>query len=252
MGEDAVLADHRHEVGGNADHQQVQQRDQALEGDAELLRVGLHQLESHAAARQVVEGIMAVFALGVQHRHGRREGLFRQMVVADDDLDPLAAGIFHLVDGLDAAVERDDQAETAVGRPVDALVGHAVALVVAVGNVEIDLVGETRDEGIDQRDGRRAVHVIIAIDQDLLPGGDRAVQALHGLVHVLHQEGVVQGVQRGAEEGAGLLEGLDAPLDEEFGQHPVDADLRREPLDLRGVGRFFEDPLTFFRHITQR
>ena len=62
----------------------------------------------------------------------------------------------------------------------------------------------------------------------------------------------MEGVQGGAEEGAGLLKGFDAPFDEEFSQHLVDADLRREPFDLRGVGRFFEYPLAFFRHIIQR
>ena len=252
MRQDAVLPDHRHEVGGNADHQQVEQRDQGLERNAELLRIGLHELEAHAAAGQVVEGILAVLTLGVQHRHGLRKRFLRKMVVADNHLQALAAGVFDLVDGLDAAVERDDELEAAVRGPVDALVGHAVALVVAVGNVEIHLVGETLDEGIDQRDGGRAVHVIVAVDQDLLAGGDGAVQPLHRLVHVLHQEGIVEGVQRRAEEGARLLESLDAALDKQLGQHLVDADFRGEPLHLRGVGRLLEYPLAFFRHIIQR
>ena len=195
---------------------------------------------------------MAVLPLGVQHRDGLRERLLREVMVADDDLDPLAARILHLVDGLDAAVERDDEPESPLGGPVDALVGHAVAFVVAVGDVEVHLVGETLDEGIHQCDGRRAVHVVVAVHEDLLTGDDRLVQALHGLVHVLHQEGIVEGLQRGAEEGAGLLEGLHAALHQKLGEHLVDADLRGEPLDLRGIGRLLEYPLAFFRHIIQR
>ena len=248
----AVLPHHGHEVGGDADHQQVQQRDQGLEGDAEPLGIGLHELEAHATPGQVVEGIVAVLALGVQHRHGGGQRLAREMVVADDDLQPLAAGVLHLVDGLDAAVQGDDEPETAVGGPVDALVGHAVALVVAVGDVEVDLVGEALDERVDERDGRRAVHVVVAVDEDLLAGSDGAVQPLHGHVHVLHQERIVQRIQARAEEGARLLEGLDAALDKQFGQHLVDADLRGKPLDLGGIGRLLQDPLAFFAHITQR
>ena len=172
-------------------------------------------------------------------------------MVADDDFEALAARILHLVDGLDAAVQRDDQGEAAVRRPVDALVGHAVTLVVTVGDIEIHPVGKTLDKGIDECDGRGAVHIVVAIDEDLLTRGDGLVQPLHGHVHVLHQEGIVEGFQAGPEERTRLLEGLDAPLDEELGEHPVDAHLRRKPLDLLRVGRFLEYPFAFFRHIIQ-
>ena len=173
-------------------------------------------------------------------------------MVADDDLDPLAAGVFHLVHGLDAAVQRDDQGEPAVGGPVDALVGHAVAFVIAVGDVEVHLVGEALDERVHQGHGGGPVHVVVAVDQDFLAAGYGLVQPLHGRVHVFHQEGVVQGVQARAEEAARLVEGLDAALDQQFGQHAVDAQLRGKAPDLRGVGRFLGDPFAFFRHIIQR
>ena len=41
-------------------------------------------------------------------------------------------------------------------------------------------------------------------------------------------------------------------LDKQLRQHLVDADFRREPLHLGGIGRLLEDPLAFFAHITQR
>ena len=49
MGQHPVLPDHGHEVGGNADHQEVQQRDQGLERDAVFLGICLYELEAHTA-----------------------------------------------------------------------------------------------------------------------------------------------------------------------------------------------------------
>ena len=50
-------------------------------------------------------------------------------------LCPLAPRILDLFDGLDAAVQGDEEVDAVVGGPVQALVRDAVALVVPVGNV---------------------------------------------------------------------------------------------------------------------
>ena len=68
------------------------------------------------------------------------------MMVADNHIYSLSGGIFNLLVGLDAAVQSDDQAETVVPGPVDALVGDPVALIVAIRNVEIDLRGVPSEE----------------------------------------------------------------------------------------------------------
>ena len=46
----AVLPYHRDQIGSDAHHQQVQQRDQALEGHVVALGIGLDQLEADGAA----------------------------------------------------------------------------------------------------------------------------------------------------------------------------------------------------------
>ena len=61
------------------------------------------------------------------------------MVVADNHIYSLSGGIFNLLVGLDAAVQSDYEPEAVVSSPVNALVGHAVALVVTIRNVEIHL-----------------------------------------------------------------------------------------------------------------
>lgn len=67
-------------------------------------------------------------------------------MIADDHIYALRGGIFNLLIGLDAAIQGDDKAETVVPGPVDALVGHPVALIVAVRNVEINLRGVPSEE----------------------------------------------------------------------------------------------------------
>ena len=77
------------------------------------------------------------------------------------------------------------------------------------------------------------------------------MQPLHSLVHVLHQEGIVELLERRAEEIACIFERLDTALDKELRQNPVDAELRAEAADLLRVGRGFDDPFALFRHNTQ-
>ena len=237
---DPVLVDHGHEVGSYAHHQQVEQGHQRLEGDAVALGVGLHELESDSAAGEVVEGVAAVFALGVQHGHGGRQPVFGKMVVADDHVHAPAARIFDLVAGLDAAVQSDYELEVPLGRPVDALERDSVALVVTVGDVEVHPVGETADEGVDQGDRGGAVDVVVAVDQNLLAACYRAVEPFHRGVHVFHQEGVVQPVETRAEEGAGLLEGLHPAFYKQLGEDFVNADLSSQAVHLLGICRLTE------------
>ena len=63
--------------------------------------------------------------------------------------------------------------------------------------------------------GRRAVDVVVAIDHNFLFRPHGAVQAVDGLVHVLHQEGVVEVTERRMEELLGLGYGRDAALNKQ-------------------------------------
>ena len=86
IGQNAVFAHQRHDVRGDAHHQQVQQRADLLEGNAVFLGVGLHELESHAAARQFVERVGTIDPLGVQNGYGLGNFLGREVMVADDEI----------------------------------------------------------------------------------------------------------------------------------------------------------------------
>ena len=89
---------------------------------------------------------MAVLPLRVQHRHRRRNFVFREMVVADYHIYALAGSVFHPFYGLDSTIQCDDETVTVFLCPVDALGGHTVAFVIPVGNIESHLLGKAFQE----------------------------------------------------------------------------------------------------------
>ena len=100
-----------------------------------ILGKGLHELEPHATAAKVLEGIGVVFPFGIENGRSRRYRFVGFMMVADDEVDAQRFGIGDLLDGLDAAVENDDQFDTSFMCRVYTLDTHSIALVVTVGNV---------------------------------------------------------------------------------------------------------------------
>jgi hypothetical protein len=202
---------------------------------------GLHEFEPHPTAAQFLVGIGAVRALRVEHRHGIGQCFARKVVVADDHVHAPCVGMVHLVHRADAAVEGDDERKPVVGRKVDALGAHAIALAIAVGNVEVQ-VAQVFQEAIDQGHGRGAVHIIVAIDEHLLAIAKGAHQAVNGLVHVLHQEGVVEVVERWAEEIPCRLKVCDAARHQHAGHILAHLQLLGQPRYGCRVGHFANLP----------
>jgi len=109
MCENPVLPHHRHQIGRYAHHQQIKQRHQAFERDAASGRIGLNQLETHSAAGQVIERIVAVLAFRIQDGNCCRQLIFGKMMIADDHVYAFARGVGDFFVGLDPAVKRDDK-----------------------------------------------------------------------------------------------------------------------------------------------
>ena len=183
--------------------------------------------------------------LGVEDGGGRRQGLVGEMVVADDDIDALVAGVAHFLHGLDAAVQGDDQGVAVLVSPVDALVGDAVALVVAVGYVVLDVGVEIAYEGVHQGYSRGTVHVVVSVYHDPFLLGDSLLEPVYSPVHIFHQEGVVELGEVGLEKLAGPVGGGDAALYQEVGEDLVDAQLRGEGADQSRVALLFNYPFFF-------
>ena len=213
VGQDAVLAHERHDVRGDRHDEQVQQVQDLLEGDAVALRIGLHELEAHAAARQFVERVGAIDPLGVQNGYGAGNLLGREVVVADDEIHALRLRIDNLFRGFDAAVQGDDEPHALAGREVDPFDRNAVTFGIAVGNVEHQVfVPDLAQELVNQCDGRAAVHVVVAVNHDLLVVAHGALDPLDRLVHVLHQERIVEVREVGFKELVRLFYGVYASL----------------------------------------
>ena len=97
---------------------------------------------------------------------------------------------------------------------------------ISFGDIKINGIGKTQKERIDQGDCRRAVHVIISIDKNLLSRDHGLVQAFNRLVHVLHQKRIIQVSQIRAEESTSLGKSTHTPLNEEFRKNRINPEFR--------------------------
>jgi hypothetical protein len=139
------------------------------------------------------------------------------VVVGDDDVDALFPGEGGEGDGLDAAVDADDERGPPLDRDTDVLVLDAVAVGQTLGD-EIIGLGPERRQGLQQHDRREhPVDVVVAEDEDLLAAVDRGPDAVDGPVHPLHQERIMKAVETAMEKGAGGLGGQDVPVGQDAG-----------------------------------
>ena len=109
MGQDAVLPGDVHEVGSDAQGEQVKVVVHRRHGQSNGVDQACEQLEGHAGARQFFERVGAVLALGVQQGMGDGQGVCRQVVVAHDGVD---AGLCRRRKGvkiLGPTIQRDDE-----------------------------------------------------------------------------------------------------------------------------------------------
>ena len=116
-------------------------------------------------------------------------------MIADDHVYSQLIGECHLVYGLDTTVKGNHQRGALLMSPAHAGLRDTVSLLVPVRYVVFELIMVPVQKAIDQRDCRSAVHVVIAIDKYLFLPGDGLSKACDRLIHVLHQEGVVQLIQ---------------------------------------------------------
>ena len=103
-----VLACDGHDVGSDAYSQQVEQFIHLFGGAQTLHGERSNQLEAHATARKFIVRIVAIRALGIEHRHSVGDDITSTVVVTDDEVDTTLVGIFNAFHRLDAAVEGND------------------------------------------------------------------------------------------------------------------------------------------------
>ena len=210
MHQGPVFSLQEHHVRHRADGGQlavVQQHLGTLGGGGE----GQGQLQRYPHTRQIGEGVGAVGAAGVHHRHGLGQDLFALVVVGDDHVHPQGPGVLHLLGGGDAAVHRDNQGDPLAGQGVNGVVVQAVPLFGTVWDVADHLATQRAEKLGEQTGGGDAVHVVVAVDGDglLLPDGPG--NALHGLLHIPQEKGVVEQVGAMGQKGRGRWGGVHPP-----------------------------------------
>ena len=110
-------------------------------------------------------------------------------MVADDEIHALAFGIVHFLYGFDATVQGDDQRRTLACGVVDALGRDTVTFGITIRDVEQQvLVTYLAQKFINQRDGGRAIDVVVAVHHDLLTVADGPLHPFDRLVHIRQGE----------------------------------------------------------------
>ncbi len=125
------------------------------------------------------------------------------MVVAYYEVYAEGLRIGYLLVSLDAAVENNHELHILLGNKVDNLVRDAVALLISGGNIEIEFGVEILKIAVHKRHGRSAIHVIVAVHKYFLLRTHSSVKTLYGLIHVGHEEGVVEVTERRMKEALG-------------------------------------------------
>ena len=188
MHQHAILIDQGHHVGhrpqGGQPHgleREVSHPRADLLRPAGLLAQRPGQLEGHARAAQLAEGIGAARQPRMNDRRGLGERGPGLVMIGDDQFQAELAGQGGLLDAGDAAIDRHQQVRLAVAPGADGVGVQPVALLDAVRHV----VGRLGAEHLQAQpeDGRagHAVDVVIAVDDDPLAGGHGVADPPHGL-----------------------------------------------------------------------
>ncbi len=158
-------------------------------------------LKATPAPHSDLHGILAAVLIGIDDRQRLRHAVrLRQMVVGDDEVEAAPRRGFGCGKSANAGIDADDEANAAIGGLLDHLVAHAVAFADAVRDVVLDLAAAELERGLQDDDGRGAVDVVVAIDEDGFAAFDGSLQALDGRAQTGHQVGRVEILQGRGEE----------------------------------------------------
>ena len=128
----------------------------------------------------MLEWIAVILALWIQDGNGRRHHFVRDVMITDDEINSKAFGVCYFVNCLDAAIQNNNQFNTRFLCMVYSLFAHTVALIVAIGDIIIDVGIELLQELIHQCDGRTAIHIVITIHHNALFASHGVVQSVYG------------------------------------------------------------------------
>src|SRR5579864_1172930 len=105
------------------------------------------------------------------------------MVICNDDIDAALAGATDCLHSPDAGVDADQERDAHRPGALDRVRAHAVAFLETVRDVKVYLTARELN-GLLEHDNRNgAVHVVVAVDKDLLSVFDSRAETADGLPH---------------------------------------------------------------------
>ncbi len=113
-------------------------------------------------------------------------------MIRHDDVDAELPCAAHHFERSNAGVDADDEMDSVARRFLHHLAAHAVAVLETVRHVKLRVAAGELDRFLEDYDCRRAVDVVISIDQYSFAVGDGGSNARGGIAHPGHQKRIVQ------------------------------------------------------------
>jgi hypothetical protein len=140
------------------------------------------------------------------------------VVVGHDDVEPPGARVRDLLYRRDPAVDGEEEPAPVVGKALQRRRADAVPLVEAARQMPLDVGAERPQRQHGERRGTDPVHVVVAVDADPLPAGDRGADPSARLRHVSEQQRVVCGRLGGEKRGGARRLRVPPPNEHRRGQ----------------------------------
>jgi hypothetical protein len=130
----------------------------------------LNQLEGNSHPTEVLIGIIAVGAVRVEHGQSVGKIALGKVMVRDNAVHTQHRGSFNHLEGLDTRVDADNELDTFLRRLLDHRRLHPVPILKTPWNVIARVAPEHVERFAQDDHCSGAVNIIIAVDQDALPG----------------------------------------------------------------------------------
>ena len=188
----------------------------------------------------MLAGIIATVLIWIHYSQRLRNAVHpRQVMVGDDQVHSGAPRRFGCGKPADASVHTDDQPHAVGSSALDDLVAHPIAFADAVRYVKVSRSAAQLDRRLENDDRRRAIHVVVAVNQNFLFALYRRFQPIKRSFHPAHPQRVVKVGKLRRKKTHSRFRFVNPTPDEQIGKHRQS---RRRDFQSGIMQRSFEHP----------
>ena len=195
----AVFAYQRHNIRYRSQRRQLRQSLPLRQSARLTLLQRLTQLEGNAYTAQILKRIAAVTLLGVDDCISRRQNLRHRMMVGNNNIQRLWC-IGDLAQTADATVHGNNQRGTLFRNIFQSFVVQAVALAFTLRNIGGNPAAALLQIKIQQGGGTDSIHIIVAVNRNLLACRQGPLNTLNRALHILQQKRIMKGRSAAVEK----------------------------------------------------